>query len=222
MGKRDGNTKPEEAKAIRVFIGRQAIFDGLGRVAAWELLFRDGFRNAFNPDMDGDRATAELLDRVCRVFGLSALTGGNPAFINFTRPLLLSGVLYQLNPSEFVAEILEGTEIDGDLLQTLSKYREAGYRFALDDYAGEDFWKPALAYANFVKVDFQKVKGSRRGRLAEKLRRAGVTPLAEKVETKRDYRQAAEAGYELFQGYYLRRPDVLYQDMDSLGIACAL
>ncbi|MFN3420500.1 MAG: hypothetical protein ACK40X_02075 [Armatimonadota bacterium] len=76
---------------MQVFVARQPIFDRMRRVIAYELLFRSGLENVFKAT-DGDMASQSVISSGIHVFGFSSLTGGKPAFINFTKQLLLSGV----------------------------------------------------------------------------------------------------------------------------------
>jgi EAL and modified HD-GYP domain-containing signal transduction protein len=84
---------------------RQLIFDATREAVAYELLFRDGFVNAFGT-MDGTEATRQVILNTFVLFGLPRLTSGRPAFINFTREALLSD-LVTLFPTHSL--VLEGS-----------------------------------------------------------------------------------------------------------------
>ena len=47
----------EGALMEEAFIGRQAILDQRKNVYAYEILFRSGLKNAFDPSLDGNIAT---------------------------------------------------------------------------------------------------------------------------------------------------------------------
>src|SRR5262249_45043835 len=69
---------------VDICVARQPILDRFQRTHAYELLFRDGLTSAFGAG-DPDRAPAGVLDISFFTFGAETLTGGRPAFVNFTR-----------------------------------------------------------------------------------------------------------------------------------------
>ena len=190
----------------KLFVARQPIFTRKSDVFGYELLFRSGAENVFGGG-DGNQATAELIVGDILTFGLQQLSGGKPAFINFTHELLL-GHYYTLLPRGTVIEVLEDVEPDGDVLNACRRLRADGYRLALDDLHSTDGYETLLDLADIVKVDFRLVAPERREPLTRELR-AGwgrAQLLAEKVETPAEFREAVELGYDYFQGYFFSRP----------------
>lgn len=198
---------PDERLEGSVFVARQPVLDAQLRTYAYELLYREGAENAF-PGIDAEVATARVLTRTAAAFPLEIVTGGKPAFVNFTRDLLVSGAATLLPPERLVVEILEDVQADAEVVDACRRLRRRGYRLALDDVAGPDPG-PLIDLVDFAKVDFQLVDRSRRGLVAERLRRPGLTLVAEKVETRADFEQAVALGYTYFQGYFLSRPVVV-------------
>jgi EAL and modified HD-GYP domain-containing signal transduction protein len=84
-----------------------------------------------------------------------------------------------------------------------------GYTLALDDFTWSEAYGPLVEPADVVKVDFLATRGAERSSLAQRLRRYGVTLLAEKVETREDFEEGLAAGYEWFQGFSFSRPNIL-------------
>jgi c-di-GMP-related signal transduction protein len=109
-----------------------------------------------------------------------------------------------------ILELLETVEPEPAILEACKQLKARGYRLVCDDFTGCPPDHPFLKLVEWVKVDFRLVvdKERRKG-LARWLRRKGIRPLAEKVETQAEYRNAAEGGYELFQGYFLARPEIV-------------
>ena len=81
---------------VEAFIARQPILDRQRNVVGYELLFRSGADNFFRP-VDGDRATAILIDDAVHLHSMEKLTNGKKCFINFTRKALIDG-LYTVMP----------------------------------------------------------------------------------------------------------------------------
>lgn len=199
------------------YIGRQAIFDREKGVAGYELLYRSGGSGNRADIVDGDAATRGVLSDAVTIFGISHLTNGKRAFINFTRELLLGDFARLANAREIVVEVDAAVEIDGPLEKKLRELTEAGYRLALDGYSGSIRHDPILGLFDYIKVDFRRTEPSLRRSLSHRLRRSHAHLVAEKVETEADFREAMELGYHLFQGYYFEKPARLTRRVPSLA-----
>jgi EAL and modified HD-GYP domain-containing signal transduction protein len=192
--------------ATSVFVARQPIFDRTKNVFGYELLFRSGTENRYDPSADADASTLDVIASSFLVIGLDELTGGKRGFINFTRNLLLGDVV-DLLPPEFVAvEILENIAPDEEVLAACRRLKEAGYLLALDDFVTATAGSPLLEMADIVKVDFMGTSPEERKRLGQDLVARGIKALAEKVETVEDFDAAAACGYSYFQGYFFSKP----------------
>jgi len=193
---------------MRVFVARQPIFDKLKRVVAYELLFRSGFENFFSAN-NGDAASQTVMSSAVHIFGLAALTGGKPVFINFTRSLLLSGLAFALPPALLVVELLETVEPDDEVLNACRELKQHGYIIALDDFVLRPGYEPLISVADIIKVDFLQVRGEERKRVSQSPARSKVRLLAEKVETMDDFREAVQLGYTYFQGFFFSKPEIV-------------
>lgn len=193
-----------------VFIARQPIFDNSKNLIAYELLYRDSEgASSFAGNVDGSYATSVLISDAITVFGLDNLTNGRPAFINFTRKLIMDDFAYLCNPEEIVIEVVEDTVIDDVFVDKIRELKEAGYRIAIDDYVGDENFDKLLEYADIIKVDILGMSLEKREEIARKVQALGKILLAEKVESYEDYEHAMLNEYSLFQGYYLQRPKTM-------------
>lgn len=192
------------------FIARQPIFDLERNVVAAELLFRNGVSNCFSGG-DGNEATRQVLFNTFILFGITRLTGGRPAFINFPREVLLSDLVRLLAPNAAVIELLEDVRPDEEVLATCRELRELGYALALDDVTELESWGALVDLASIIKVDFRSCSLEQRIRIASRVRQSSAQLLAEKVETPEEFSQAREEGFVLFQGYFFAKPEVLRQ-----------
>ena len=190
------------------YVARQPILDARQRVVAYELLFRAGLEEVFACDSP-DMATSSVIADSFAVIGIEALTGGKPAFLNFTREALLQDFASLLPPDLVVVELLETIEPDDEVLGACRRLKANGYRIALDDFVWSDQFRPLLELADIVKVDFLVTRGQERAALARKLREFDVTLLAEKVELRSDFAAGIDAGYAWFQGFFFARPNTV-------------
>ncbi len=193
-----------------VYIARQPILNTDGFLTAYELLYRENETNAFASSLTGTEATVSLVSDAVTVFGLSQLTGGKPAFINFTRQLLMDDFAFLLNPEEVVVEILEDTPVDELLVEKVKALKARGYTVAIDDYTGEKQWDVLIPYIDIIKVDFMLLYNDiARSVLAKRFKRTHIKLLAEKVETVDEYYRAVDMGYSMFQGYFFSKPKMI-------------
>lgn len=158
---------------------------------------------------NGDMASQSVISSGIHVFGFSFLTGSKPAFINFTKQLLLSGVVLVLPPKQVVVEILETVEPEDDVINACRELKRHRYLLALDDFVLRPSYEPLIELADIIKVDFLQVKCKERKVLIQKFGEKGVRMLAEKVETHEDFSEALQAGYTYFQGFFFCKPEII-------------
>jgi len=205
--------KPSKSQ---VLFARQPIFASDNQLYSFELLYRGV--NSDQADFDcANKATCELIVNYC-----SGILEDDDApqvkiFINLTRDLILSDYFFPLNPARIVIEILEDVEVDQLLIDKLKQLKKAGYTFALDDYVFEPKFEPLLPLVSYIKIelldisnDSLKQKFERLKTLILKTQKKLPTLLAEKVEDKQQYDFCVNLGFDLFQGYYLERPQLVY------------
>ena len=190
----------------KVIMARQPIYDINVNVVAYELLFRDCLANEA-VIADGDSATSELLVNLYTHFDIDEVVGGKKAYINFTKKLIED--LPPFDKEGFVIEVLEDVVIDDDLVANLKKLSEAGYTIALDDFVHDELSNRVLPWVNIVKIDVLQLSDTELEEHVELLREYDVTLLAEKVETHEMYQRCSDLGFELFQGYFLCRPQLI-------------
>lgn len=190
------------------FIARQPIFDSRMNVFGYELLFRNGVENCFS-GIDGDQATSQVIATSAMLFGMENLLGDGKGFINFTRKSLLCDYASVLPKRQIVVEILENVEPDAEVMDACRRLKKQGYVLALDDFVYDARYDGLLKMADIVKVDFFVSDIDERRRMAEAFKPLGIKMLAEKVETREEYDQALEMGYDYFQGYFFSKPVII-------------
>lgn len=204
------NTRVEPASGESfVHVGRQAIFDTSGAVAGYELLFRADPSDETAVITDGHHATARVIVNTFTQFGLNALVGPGLAFINLTRPFLTFELPAPFESERVVLEVLEDLSPDPEVIEGCTRLVEQGYRLALDDLMPDDKRLPLLELASFAKLDFLACSTLELASLATLCREAGVTIVAEKVETEGALNTARALGCSLFQGHFLARAQVI-------------
>jgi c-di-GMP-related signal transduction protein len=188
------------------FVARQPIFDREENVYGYELLFRSGLENCFtcnNPDL----ATTSVIVDSFLLFGIETLTSGRYAFLNFTDDLILKKYATLLPNQQVVIEILESVNPNTEIVNACKFLKSQGYRLALDDFEYQPDLRPLIVIADLIKVDIQKTPLAQWGDIHKNLPVNGAPLLAEKVETREQFREARELGFQYFQGFFFGQPE---------------
>ena len=195
--------------AANAFVGRQAIFDRGVNVVGYELLFRGSASDKSAVFDDRDDASTRVILNTFLDIGLEQIVGEVPAFLNLTRNFFLSAQNMPFPRDRVVLEILEGEQVDAPLVESVRAYAASGYRIALDDFVYDESMEPLLEVADIVKLDVLDLGADELIRHVARLKHYPVTLLAEKVETPEQYEFCKKLGFDLFQGYFLCRPNVV-------------
>ena len=189
-----------------ILLARQPIYDASLNVVAYELLYR-----AISPEAaevhDGDEASSRVLLSAFGGAGIMDVTDGKPAFINFTKHLILNPP--PVDPQHLVVEVLEDVAVTPELLESVRRLRAQGYRIALDDFQHHPSLEPLVELADIVKLDVLELGEVKLRAEVRQLRNYPLRLLAEKIESWEMYNQCIDLGFRYFQGYFLARPQLL-------------
>lgn len=200
-----------------VFVARQPIFDRKDRLCGYELLYRNA---ASSTTADGAAAEVMCTDTVVHSFldiGLDDLTDGHLAFINCTRQFLLDGQADLLPAHKVVIEVLETVGNDEPVVSVCQGLQARGYRLALDDYVDDKSFDDLLRTVRIVKVDVLHKERADLAQLLQRLRPFKPQLLAERVETRQVHDECMELGFDMFQGYFYQRPELVTRQEIAVG-----
>ncbi|KMT63938.1 EAL and HDOD domain-containing protein [Catenovulum maritimum] len=190
------------------YAARQPIFTRTKELFAYELLFRDSLENVF-PNIDGDEATAKLIEASQFNLGLGDFTDKHLAFINFSDELLIKKYPTLMPTDQLVVEILETARPTKSLLAAVKELKELGYTIALDDYVHNPVWLHFFPYIDIIKVDFKESNDEEIKNIIKVASKYPIKLLAEKVETYEEFNHALDSGFSYFQGYFFSEPEVM-------------
>lgn len=195
-----------------IFVGRQPILDSEGRIYGYELLYRNSEQNSF-PNIDPEQATIQLLVNTFLSIGIDQISGKSKSFINFSGELLIKDIFSRLKPEYVVIEILEDVEITPMLISRIREIKNEGFQLALDDFIIQDQYAlhtELFELIDYVKVDFLAVDEKGRGVIERFIKKyPHIQMLAEKIETEEQFQVAKKSGYDLFQGYFFAKPEII-------------
>jgi len=197
--------KPVE---VDTFFARQPIFDQSKNAIAYELLYRAA------PDAQqamGDPGVMSAHVAVSAMLGMDmrTVTEGRPAFLNVTRDLLVGGIPENIDPKQIVLEVLETIEPDAQVVEACRQHTARGFTLALDDYTDNDARAALLPFAGIVKLDVLDRSMAQILEMVRPLREWPVRLVAERVETEERHKACLEAGFEWFQGFFYRKPELM-------------
>lgn len=198
-----------DTAAPPALVARQAIFDCEQEVVGYELLFRRKVEDEDAQFDDRDSASTQVILDTFLTIGLEQIVGSAPAFLNLTRNFFLSSQKIPFPKERVVLEILEGQSFDPPYVEAIRSYSRAGYRIALDDFVYDPSYEPLLDFADIVKLDVLALTPRELEQQLARLAPYDVVLLAEKVETPEHFEYCRELGFDLYQGYFLCRPNVV-------------
>ena len=204
----------------KALFAKQPILDNAHNLYGYEILYRDSDVNQAQI-LNGESATAKLLVNYCSGVFESLNEAYVKIFINITKPLIMAEHFLPLPPDRVVFEILEEIDVDDELLVRISELKQQGYTFAIDDYQIDRHLEDLLPLMNIIKVDVLDCTPTEPAKIIKKIKRVVGTKykpilLAEKIEDEVLFQACQEAGFELFQGYFLAKPKIVYgQNIES-------
>ncbi len=194
-----------------IFVGQQPILDVKGDLFSYELLYRNSDRNAF-PDVNPEIATIAVIVNTYLSPGFEQIAV-KKTFINFSATLLETDIFDTLDPDRVVIEILEDVTLTPTLVTRLKQLKNMGFQLALDDFILQrqhNLYPDFFQSIDYIKVDFLSTTESQRSAIeALKSKYPHMILLAEKVETHQQFEAAKSLGYELFQGYFFAKPNIV-------------
>lgn len=195
-----------------ITIGRQPMTDYDGNIQAYEWFFRQ------NEQKNTAVATSHLIMTLINQAGMDATMEADTIFLNIDIRFLATGLVQLLPKKKFVFDIPYTVALRHQDLEMISYLHKEGYRFALDNVRLEDGWQeklqPVLSVIEFLKIDMSNVSNSEYIQLSPYKNSHKL--IAHKLENDEQLQLAKEFGFELFQGYYISKPEL--KTFESLPI----
>jgi EAL and modified HD-GYP domain-containing signal transduction protein len=190
------------------YLGRQPVIDRQQALFGYELLFRSAARGPAT-FASGLCATAAVIAHTAQL-GLDKVLGDATGFINVDAEVINSDIFAFLPRERVVLELVGTVQASDDLMARLGQLARHGFRFCAAGIAADTpNVQRLLPLVDFVKIDVNDMPQSTLARLAPQWRTAGKRLIAEKVETREDYKLCMDLGFDYFQGYHFAKPAVI-------------
>ncbi len=192
------------------FLGRQPILDRNQNLVAFELLFRQEEYDEKSIIINDLSASANVIINAYCQLGIQNVLGKQRGFINADPELVMSDIISLLPSKHVVLELKETAAVTADFMRRCSELKQKGYKFALDSVvAMNEKVEQLLPLVSVVKVNILELEKNELSKLVTELNRWPVLLLALKVETREQESNCMQLGFQMFQGFYFAKPEVL-------------
>jgi EAL and modified HD-GYP domain-containing signal transduction protein len=190
------------------YLGRQPVIDRQQALFGYELLFRSAARGPAT-FASGLCATAAVIAHTAQL-GLDKVLGDATGFINVDAEVINSDIFAFLPRERVILELVGTVQASDELMARLAQLAKHGFRFCAAGIAADTpNVQRLLPLVDFVKINVNDMPQSTLARLAPQWRTAGKRLIAEKVETRDDYKLCMDLGFDYFQGYHFAKPAVI-------------
>jgi len=202
----DGSSRSQSVRDF--YLGRQPILDRNQGLFGYELLFRNAPVGPANIITDLS-ATAAVIAHASQL-GMEKTIGDALGFVNVDADVIMSDIFSFLPREKVVLEIVETMQVTQPVLTRIQELVGHGFSFALDDVTGETAAVAALLpLIDYVKMDVRNIPLSTLMKLAPRFRQDKKKLVAEKVETREEFKNCLDLGFDYFQGYYFSKPVIM-------------
>ena len=189
-------------------MARQSILNANYEIYGFEFLYR-GSRYDVSKSNDAMGATSELLSNLFTAIQNNEKTNNLPAFINIDYSLIESPSFFPSFSDNIILEILEDVVASPQIIARIRNLKQRGFKFALDDFIFEPDRFKFLPYVDIVKIDISAIPFENIKKSLPILQPYSLILLAEKVETEKEFEECLKLGFDLFQGYFFDKPELV-------------
>ena len=199
---------PRNLRVREFYLGRQPILDRNQNLFGYELLFRNAPVGPAHITTELS-ATAAVIAHASQL-GMEKTVGDALGFVNVDADVIMTDIFSFLPREKMVLEICATEPLTPPLLARVEELAGQGFHFALADVGGEnDTVGALLPWIEYVKMDMRGTPLSTLMKLAPRFRQQKKKLVAEKVETRGEFKNALDLEFDYFQGYYFSRPVIM-------------
>ena len=190
------------------YLSRQPILDLEQELVGYELRLQPSGEAVSGKK---DKENAALL--ICSAYaelGIRSALGRQRAFLRINQDFLHDDAIEALPANCVVLQITPDRAPDEATLERCRTLRDRRYSLALGDYTGLDERSaPLLTMVDSIGIDIRDKSAQRLLELAGPLKHLPLKLLALRVETQEAFKRSRDAGFQLFQGQYFARPEIV-------------
>ena len=194
-------TDPAQSPAL---LSRQPVLDVKEELVGYELTLQAA------PTTTAASRAATLVCAAYAELGIRSALGHNIAFLRVDQAFLHGDAIEALPSDAVVLELVLDAVPDEATLTRCRALRDRRYSLALAGYQGlDDRSRPLLTLVDIVKIDAGTCDADALRDLAGPLAHLPLKLLAEGVETHETMERCRALGFQLFQGRYFAKPEIV-------------
>ncbi|WP_052507385.1 EAL and HDOD domain-containing protein [Desulfonatronovibrio magnus] len=189
-----------------IYVGRQPVFDAGLKLNGYELFYRSDSKAPTALFQDAEQATLNVIQSAY-VAPFIDIKDNNFIMVNFSFQALETRAPYALPPGNTVIKLSGHADKSPTRIKYLQNLKDEGYTLALDGGIMECArWKD---YMDICIVDALDPHVRQIMNRADRIRQAGLTLMAKRVEDQDNFHILKNAGFSLFQGFFFQKPETV-------------
>ncbi len=190
------------------YLGRQPIINWRQDLIGHEILFRSNRANISSFDSEYE-ASARVISSILTDFGIREVLGPHKGFFNVGYEFLLNDRIEILPANCTVIELQDTVPLNEEVLRRCLELKAKGYQIAMGNRGFDPELLQHYQVADYIKVDILALHPSELPPTVKSLGRSPFIKIAEKVETHEQFKRCRELGFNLFQGFFFAKPEIL-------------
>lgn len=197
-----------EDDSMDLLLARQSVYNKNMDVVAYLLLYRDE-SNTQSKVINDHLATSSVILNTYASICQDGKVRSLPCYIKLTDKTLMAENFPDLPKEHFILEIMGRSEITPEFTERLRQLNMKGYKLALSEYIPDPKFDPILQLIHIIKLDIQTIGMDKIPAIIDDLKHYHIDILADKVETRAEFKECHRLGCAFFQGYLLSKPEAV-------------
>ncbi len=189
------------------FLGRQPILDREEKLFAYGLTFcpTESLPHCSTTDGLLPLPMREMLSET----GAEEILGERTGVITMDMDLFMNDSLESLPSNRVILSLDENIPLNKEVIRRCHHFKESGFTLALESHPFHPELEDLYRIIDIIRVDPNLVSTPRMKEMVQQLHRQSVRLLAKNVETRQQYTQYRELGFDFFQGFFFAHPAVV-------------
>lgn len=196
-----------------IYISKQRVVNERNELFAYELLFKDA-DNQTALFSDSVKETSQLIINSITSTQLNQLLGKRVrAFIQVNEKSLMKGILDLLDEDRFILNLVEDIQLNEDVISKIIQYRKRGFQLCINNFDSSakmiEKFSRLFNYIDYIKMDIVLSNHNNLKKVVARFQDGHIKFLAFNIENRTDLLRYTELGFDLFQGYYIDKPELI-------------
>lgn len=186
----------------QAYIVRQPIHDAERNLTAYEVMYVEGGDDASADQKANETRAARAVASLLTAFRDDGLLEGKDVIVSLTPGLLTREIPEIFDPHKLIIQIDEQVLLSDAAMKLVKKYRDMGYRVALQGFEFNGRYLAALDHVDIVKMNYGD-RAQLRSSVADIARTLGKQIIACNVNSETSFERAKADHADFFEGTYV-------------------